>query len=200
MLIVGSHIDASSERIIKYLSDTHGVNINAATFQYFREADGGELVSRVFLIEPSQVEMSSRTKGTSKRRPRLTYQELEALAEDAGVAELYGHAVASLEPLLKKHTTRTTIGFAGQIEGSRKNVISLLPGESSAAEGLRYLLYKSRFATLTGLSEAGVEGVVPALHDFWTYEEGGGPDWEGYQGFIVSREDIDRLSAALSGH
>ncbi len=150
MLIVGSHIDASSERIIKYLSDTHGVNINAATFQYFREADGGELVSRVFLIEPSQVELSSRTKGTSKRRPRLTYEELEALAEDAGVAELYGHAVASLEPLLKKHTTRTTIGFAGQIEGSRKNVISLLPGESSTAEGLRYLLYKNRLASADG--------------------------------------------------
>jgi len=200
MLIVGSHIDASSERIIKYLSDTHGVNINAATFQYFREADGGELVSRVFLIEPSQVELSSRTKGTSKRRPRLTYEELQALAEDAGVAELYEHAVASLEPLLKKHTTRTTIGFAGQIEGSRKNVISLVPAESSAAEGLRYLLYKNRLASLTGMSEAGVEGLVPAMHDDWAYEEDGGPDWEGYQGFIVSREEIDRLSAALSRH
>ncbi len=200
MLIIGSRIDASSERIIKYLSDTHGVNINAATFQYFREPDGAELVSRVFLIEPSQVELHSRTKGSSKRRPRLTYEELETLAEEAGVAELYGHAVASFEPLLKKHTTRTSIGFAGLFEGSRKNVISLLPGQGSATEGLRYLLYKNRFATLTGLSEEALVAVMPALHDYWTYDDGAGPDWEGYQGFIVSREEIDRLSAALTEH
>jgi Endonuclease NucS len=200
MLIVGSRIDASSERIINYLSDTHGVNINAATFQYFRESDGSELVSRVFLIEPSQVELHSRTKGSSKRRPRLTYEELEMLAEEAGVAELYGQAVASFEPLLKKHTTRTTIGFAGLFEGSRKNVISLLPGQSSATEGLRYQLYKNRFSALAGLSEEALVGAMPVQRDYWTYEEGGGPDWEGYQGFIVSREEIDRLSAALTVH
>jgi hypothetical protein len=198
MLIVGSHIDESSERIIKYLSDTHGVNINAATFQYFREADGGELVSRVFLIEPAQVELASRTKGTSKRRPRLTYEELEKQAAEAGVADLYGYGFARLDPLLKKHTTRSTIGFAGQFDESRKNVISFLPGLSSHADGLRYQLYGSRFATLAGLAEQELEAVLPAVHEPWAYEEGAGPDWEGFQGFITSREEIDRLAAALT--
>ena len=47
LLIVGSQIDASSERIITYLSDRHGVGINAATFQYFQEPDGAEFVGRV---------------------------------------------------------------------------------------------------------------------------------------------------------
>jgi hypothetical protein len=69
LLIVASHIDASSERIIKYLSDTYGVNINAATFQYFKEPNGSELLARAFLLEPAQVELQSRTKGVSKRRP-----------------------------------------------------------------------------------------------------------------------------------
>jgi len=36
MIIVASQIDPSSERIIKYLSESHGVSINAATFQYSR--------------------------------------------------------------------------------------------------------------------------------------------------------------------
>jgi hypothetical protein len=198
MLIVGSHIDASSERIIKYLSDIHGVNINAATFQYFKEADGGELVTRVFLMEPSQVELASRTKGTSKRRPRLTYTDLEDQAAEAGVADLYGYAFAALDPLLKKHTTRPTVGFAGQFEGSRKNVISLLPGQSSEAEGLRYQLYGSRFATLAGLAEQELENVLPAVRERWAYEEGAGPDWEGFQGFITSRNEIDRLVAVLA--
>jgi hypothetical protein len=197
LLIVGSRIDASSERIIKYLSNTHGVNINAATFQYFRESDGRELVSRVFLIEPSQVELSTVTKGTSKRRPRLTYEELAQLADEAGVADLYGYAVASFDLLLKRHRTRTSIGFAGFLEGSRKNVVSLVPGESSAEKGLRYLLYKNRLAALSGLSEEAVASLVPAQHADWTYDAVAGADFEGFQGFIVSREEIDRLSAAL---
>ena len=41
------------------------------------------------LIEPSEVELKTRTKGGSKRRPNLTYQELKVLADQAGVAELY---------------------------------------------------------------------------------------------------------------
>ncbi len=66
MLVVGSQIDASSERIIKYLSDSHGVNINAATFQFFRDSNGAEYMGRVFLIEPEQVDLQTRSKGSSK--------------------------------------------------------------------------------------------------------------------------------------
>ncbi len=198
ILIVGSRIDASSERIIKYLSDTHGVKINAAAFQYFREPDGSEFVARVFLIEPAQVELHSRSKGSSKRRPNLTYGELEALSEETGVAELYRHAVVSFERSLQKHTTRSSIGFAGLFEGSRKNVISLLPGESNATEGLKYQLYKNRFTELTGLSDEALVGLMPAVHAHWIYYDTAGPDYEGFQGFIASREEIDRLSAALT--
>jgi len=198
LLIVGSQVDASSERIIKYLSDTHGVNINAATFQYFRESDGSELLARVFLIAPSQVELHSRMKGSSKRRPNLTYEELGALAEEAGVQDLYRYAVSAFEGSLQKHTTRSSIGFAGIFDGSRKNVISLLPGESSATEGLRYQIYFNRFRLLTGLSEEAGLGLMPSHHDRWIYYETAGPDYEGFHGFIKSREEIDRLVEGLS--
>ena len=85
ILIVGSEVDASSERIIKYLSDSHGVNINAATFQYFTTEDGSELLARVFLIEPSEVEQKTRAKGGSKHKSNLSYEELRAQASEAGV-------------------------------------------------------------------------------------------------------------------
>ena len=48
ILVVGSQIDPSSERIMRYLSDEHGVNINAATFQYF-QAVGWSGVARTRL-------------------------------------------------------------------------------------------------------------------------------------------------------
>ncbi len=197
MLIVGSRIDASSERIIKYLSDTYGVNINAATFQYFREPDGSEFLSRVFLIEPSQVELHSRMKGSSKRRANLTYEELDALAEEAGVQDLYRYSGASFERLLQKHTTRSSIVFSGLFDGSRKNVISMLPQESSASQGLRYQLYFLRFRTLARLSEEDGLAVMPVHRDHWIYYETAGPDYEGFHGFITSHEEIDRLAKAL---
>jgi hypothetical protein len=98
IVVVGSKIDSSSERIMRYLSDTHGVNINAATFHYFQPADWPELLARVFLLEPSEVELNTRAKGSSKRRPNLSYEELKALAVQAGVPELYEYAVAPSRP------------------------------------------------------------------------------------------------------
>ncbi len=95
ILIVGSEIDSSSERIIKYLSDTHGVNINAATFQYFQLRDSSALLARVFLIEPSEVELRTRTKGTSQRRPNLSYEELQAIAAEEASSGTVGRSVRS---------------------------------------------------------------------------------------------------------
>jgi hypothetical protein len=89
MLIVASVIDPSTERIVNYLSANYGVDINAACFQYFQNKGGKEFLARVFLIEPSQVEYSSRTRGGSKRPPNLTFDELQEIADKNGVGELY---------------------------------------------------------------------------------------------------------------
>jgi hypothetical protein len=197
ILVVGSVIDPSSERIMRYLSDTHGVSINAATFQYFRSPDGAELLARVFLMEPSQVELQKRTRGSSKRRPDLTYDELASLAREAGVEDLYQYAVSAFSGHLRKSTTRSSIRFTGQFDGSRNVVFSLIPGESSEEDGLNYQLYKYRFGTLTGLSDEEVGAIMPADNRHWIYHEGADPDYEGYAGFIRSHDEIARLAAAL---
>lgn len=197
LLIVGAEIDASSERIIKYLSDTYGVNINAATFQYFKDQDGSEFLARVFLLEPSQVELQSRTKGASKRRPNLTYAELDAIAQEKGVAELYRHAVAGLERYLQKHTTRSSIGFAAMFNESRKTVISLIPQASNARDGLRFQVYSLRLRTLLNLSEEAVLEMLPARRQPWIYYESAGPDYEGFQGFFANQAELDRFLSGL---
>lgn len=199
LLIVGAQIDSSSERIIKYLSDKHGVNINAATFEFYRASNGVEYLARVFLIEPSEVDLHSRTKGTSKRRPNLTYDELARIADESGVHDLYQYAVSSLERYLQKHTTRSSIGFSGLFDGSsRKNVISLLPGESSVANGLRFQLYKHRFTSLTNINAVELQSLLPTSHEDWIYYPSAGQDYEGYHGYIKSHEEIDRLAGAFS--
>ena len=114
--------------------------------------------------------------------------------------ELHEHAVAALEPLMKYRTTRSSIAFIAKVGGGQKVILSLIPDPqgAGAAQGLRYQLYKNRFGELTGLGEQEVLAVVPAQHDEWSYEGGDGdPDWEGFQGVLASRDEVDRLARAI---
>lgn len=151
ILIVGSRIDAGTERIIKYLSDAYGVSINAVTFQYFRTLQGEEFLARVFLIEPEKIEYQARTRGTSKRRRNLTIDEIRSLADESGVGELYNHFVNYLNQFFKRHTTASSIAFTGDFNGSRRTVFSLIPGQSSSEEGLHFQVYSSRLCQLFGI-------------------------------------------------
>jgi hypothetical protein len=199
MLIVASRIDPSSERIIKYLSNGYGVNINAVTFHYFKTSESEEFLARVFLIDPSEVEYQTRIKGPSKRQPNLSYDELEQLAEQNGVGSLYRHLVAGLEKYLQKHTTRSSIGFAGTLDKSRKNVVSLLPGESNHSDGLRYQLYWARFKKHFDLSEEAALALLPQHRERWKYYEAANDDFSGFRGYFANDSEVDRLLQGLAG-
>jgi len=68
LLIIASDMDSSSERIVRYLSNSYGVGINTVSFQYLKDDDRSEFLARVFLIAPSQVEQKLQTRSASKRR------------------------------------------------------------------------------------------------------------------------------------
>jgi len=199
LLIVGSQIDESSERIIRYLSGSHGVNINAATFQCFKDGDGCEFLARVFLIEPDQVEADSRTKGSSKRLPPLTREELANIAEEKGVGRLYGPAVQVLESYFQRGSTRSSITFSASFDGSRKIVMSLLPKGSSATVGLKFQVYIHRLSAMLGQSQEEVLALLPAQRKAWSYSAEPSGDYDGYEGYFANAEEIDRFLAGLAG-
>jgi len=122
--------------------------------------------------------LNSNTKGASKRRPNLTYEELDAIATEKGVQELYRYAVANLEVYFQKHTTRSSIGFTSLFNGRRKSLVSFIPQQSNASDGLRFQLYSLRLRTLFGLSEDSDLAMLPSRRDPWIYYETAGPDYE----------------------
>ena len=197
MIVVGSKIDPSSERIIKYLSDTYGIDINGATFQFFDGDDGGELLARVFLIDPSQIEYQSQTKRSTKRRPNLTYEQLETIAEERRVGEIYRYCVDRLGDLFSKGTTRSSIRFTGNFEGSRKAVINLIPSESSSTSGLHFQVYIQRLCSLFDMKKEEATGLLPERKKPWIYYESAGPDFSGFAGYFTTREEIDILLNGL---
>jgi hypothetical protein len=196
ILVAAAVIDPSSERIIRYLSTVHGVNINAATFQYFRDPEGRELLARVFLLEPERVEQRSIDKGSSKRR-RLSFGELEAIADERGAGELYRALVETFRPLFDyMRTTGSSVAFKAGYLGSRNVMLSLIPQESSAEKGVKFQLYGKRITHRFGIPAADLVAILPSGTQEWSYYEGAADDWTGYQGYFTSREDALRLTAS----
>ena len=71
MYIVGSEIDTTSQRIVKYLNEK-GIGINALNFNYFEDEER-EYIARTFLIEPNLAEQKyqSKIRRRSKWYPML---------------------------------------------------------------------------------------------------------------------------------
>lgn len=71
IVIVATHLDDSSERIVKYLGDK-GIPINVLCFQVFANGEQ-QLLSRTWLMDPVQIQVSAATpamtRGTREREP-----------------------------------------------------------------------------------------------------------------------------------
>lgn len=195
MLIVASEIDDSTERIIKYLSDTYGVSINAITFEYFCDEDGSEFLSKVFLIEPSQVEYRSQTRAASKRKPYLTYEQLEEIADKNGVGELYRQLFEGLKNYFDyAGTTTSTAAFVGIIEGSRNTIFSLVPRESDTGKGLHFQVYIDRFTDYLRTDKQNLLRILPSeLTDYKPWKNA--PPM--LSGFFSNSDEIEKFLSVI---
>ncbi len=193
MLVIASHIDSASERIIKYLSDNYGVNINAVTFQYFKKSNGEEYLARTFLIEPSQVEYKTQARSISKRKPNLSLHELEEIAKERGVGDFYNQMVIALDKYLQKTTTRSSLSFYGNIEDSQKAIFSLIPTESNQEDGLHFHVYLSRFMNYFDADQTAVMKLLPSNLEDWRYYTDADDDYSGYAGYFQTIEEIQHF-------
>jgi hypothetical protein len=76
LIVVASELDASTERIVDYISD-YGVPINVVFFQHFHDGDR-EYLARSWLSDPEEVEAragKSRPSGARKPRPPWNKQD-----------------------------------------------------------------------------------------------------------------------------
>lgn len=199
LLVVGSSIDPSSERIIRYLSDVHGVKINAVTFNYFADAAGAEHVARVFLLEPEKVERRSIQKGASKRRPSPTFDEFEQMAEQKGVGNLYRSALNGLRGPLHPYAMTTLVAFYGKLDGGTKAIFGLLPTKSSPDAGLHFQVYLWRLARYLGCTPDEVTAHLPEHREPWKYVSTSDQDSSGYAGFFRTPEDVARFVSLVRG-
>lgn len=192
MMVVASTIDSNSERIIKYLSSTYGVSINAITFSFFQSEDEREYLSRVFLIEPSEVDYRKITISSSRKSKPLSLEELQEIADQKGVGNIYKKAFDDLSPKFDRTVRhRTALGFSGLMgeNKSQLSIIVLYPTYSNAERGLRAFINVDRLASYFNLDKTLVLNSLPS---FDTRQKG----WESEdvgELYFKSESDIEAL-------
>lgn len=199
MLVVGTRIDPNSRRIISYLSETYGVNINAVTFNYFKD-NGQELLARTFLIEQEKIQRS--THSGSKRLPNLSFEQLQAIADEHGVGEIYSYLFKELQGYFDAvNRTRSSISFTGEYRTiQRAAIFNLIPTESDSQNGLSWQVYLLRFSEYFDISKEEALEVIPSERETWSY---GVPSddsrYEEYSGFkgLVKLEEAREFVAKL---
>lgn len=151
IFIVASSLDGTTQRIVEYLSSTHNVDINAATFAYF-DTEDGEFVARSMLLDEEAVERRAQARPGAKRQPPLSEDELRAIAEDRGAADLWDVAVDGLARFAKKARSRTTLWFQVKTDAGYRAIVSIVPGDS-LENGLAVTVVADRIAREFGIEE-----------------------------------------------
>lgn len=172
MYVVASSLDPATERIVKYLSETHDVDINVATFAYFKTPDEGELLGRSLLLDETAVQ--TRAESKSKRPPPRSWEELRGLAEKNGALELYDKALSELRPLFDTiNRTRSSVALIGYMgENKSRNVIlGIYPDASSSSDGLAIMFFVNRASEYFNLSQDEIRSVFgPQAKNASTYD------------------------------
>ena len=158
LYIVASSLDASTQRIVEYLADTHGVDINAATFAYFN-TDNGEFVARSLLLDEEVGRRAPR-----KRPPPRSENEFRAIAEARGVQDLWDIALDGFcdVPSAGKSRSRTTLSFNLPLEEGNRAIVSIFPEQSSAENGLAVNVVFEHVVRAFGIEEERIRNACGA--------------------------------------
>ena len=156
--IVASSLDDTTQRIVDYLSSTYRVGINAATFAYFKTREG-EFVARSMLLDEEDVERRATARPGAKRQRARSEEELRAIAEKCGVADLWDVAITGFGSVARKQRSRTTLWFQVKLEEAYSAIISVFPQASSREKGLAVAVVAERIVQHFGVAEERIRAI-----------------------------------------
>lgn len=201
MYIVASAPDPSTERILEYLSETYGVDINFASFNYFKTDDGVEIVGRSMLIDEGVAQTRAATGSGRRRKPKASEEELRKIAHNNGVGALWDKALdenSGLRNLVRiTNTSQSTLTLQVRFASDRrpKSAISLIPRWSYPENGLVIRLFPGAISEYFGVSENKIVSVFgDAIKSIPGVDTSGG----GVMGLSACRLfDSDRLDKLI---
>ena len=158
-LIVATSVDASTERIVRYLSELD-VPINVVTIHHFEDSGGREMLARVYLIEPGEAEARSRS--TSRRRQSRSLSGLQALAIENGVGKLYAQVREGVRGILSASAVaRESVGYTIRDNAGSMRTVLLVRAYADDNGGLPFVVHATRIGKLMGVDMQELSGWLP---------------------------------------
>ena len=158
-LVVADSMDSSTVRIVRYLAGM-GVPINVATVQHFQDGSGRELLAQVYLIEPEEVR--PRVRGSSARSAYRTVNELQALADEKGIGEVYRLLRDGVRGIFTANGYSRTVGYVRRLDDGGVRTLMLVdavPGDD--AGGMKFVAHATRFEQYMGVGMEGLRDLLP---------------------------------------
>ena len=158
-LVVADSMDPSTVRIVRYLAEL-GVPINVATVQHFRDSGGRELLAQVYLIEPEEVR--PRVRGSSARSTYRTVNQLQVLADENGIGEVYRRLRDGVRVIFPAQAYSQTVGYVRRLDGGGMRTLMLVeavPGYDDG--GMRFVAHGTRFEQHMGIGMADLRALLP---------------------------------------
>ena len=158
-LVVADSMDSSTVRIVRYLAGM-GVPINVATVQHFQDGSGRELLAQVYLIEPEEVR--PRVRGSSARSAYRTVNELQALADEKGIGEVYRRLRDGVRGIFTANGYSRTVGYVRRLDDGGVRTLMLVeavPGDD--AGGMKFVAHATRFEQYMGVGMEGLRDLLP---------------------------------------
>ena len=148
-LIVAESMDASTARIVRYLSSLN-VPINVATVQHFKDRSDRSFLARVYLIEPEEAEAKSRS--TSRRTARQTVEGLQEMATANGIGELYAQMKNGVRGILSAQPYTNRVWYRlRRDDGGMRTVLIVNAELDSENGGMGFTAHAARFKGILGI-------------------------------------------------
>lgn len=200
-LIVAESIDASTERIVRYLSDMN-VPINVATVQYFKDEGGRTILARVYLIDPEEAE--GRAQPSPRRVKRSTLKDLQEMAHENGVGALFDRVRNSVKGSLSAEPYDNRVWYKLRRKRGGFQTVLIVPAIPHEKGGLGLGVHATRLNEHCGVGLDRLKTWLPATSEETDEVRGwhGSSEYEkrcavGLTGYLQSQEEIDNFVAPL---
>ncbi len=142
-LVVAEETDGSTERIVRYLSD-FSVPINVVTVRHFRDKEDRKILARVYLIEPEVAEAKAQSR--SKRTTRNTLAELEAMADENGIGEMFRLMREGVRDILIARPYLQRVWYGVRLPNGGQRLLLIVYSVSYQDKpGMSFTVHASRF-------------------------------------------------------
>lgn len=157
-LIVAESLDASTERIVQYLSDLD-VPINVLTVQHFEDASGRQMLAQVYLMEPEVAVTKSRSH--SKRTSYKTLDQLQSLAETKGIGDLYREVRRGVRGILSAQPYSESVAYRAKRDDGGVRTVMFIGAVPPQNGGLRFTIHSTRFQELLEINIQDLRNSLP---------------------------------------